>query len=94
MPQTILPQQQSAHKEFEGLLSDSVIRSKLRKTLKGFGLHYFAHHLYLSPGDFHDEMIGALEDPGIEFLEITASAAVRRPRGVRSSCPSISRSKR
>jgi hypothetical protein len=22
------------------------------------------------PGDFHDEMIGALEDPGIEFLEV------------------------
>ena len=73
MPQTILPQQQSAHKEFEGLLSDSVIRSKLRKTLKGFGLHYFAHHLYLSPGDFHDEMIGALEDnPSITPWQLDA----------------------
>jgi hypothetical protein len=37
MPQTILPQQQSAHKEFEGLLSDPVIRSKLRKTLEASG---------------------------------------------------------
>jgi hypothetical protein len=68
MPQPILPQ--TAYKEFEGLLSDPEVRKQLRKTLKGFGLLYFAHHLYLSPGDFHDEMIGALEDPNIEFLEV------------------------
>jgi phage terminase large subunit-like protein len=66
------PQQaQTAKREFEGLLSDPEIRRQLRKTLKGFGLLYFEHHLYLPPGEFHDEMISALEDPGTEFLEIT-----------------------
>jgi hypothetical protein len=31
---------------------------------------YFHHHLYLPPGDFHDEMISALADPLVEFLEV------------------------
>jgi phage terminase large subunit-like protein len=60
----------SAHKEFEGLLSDPEVRRQLRKTLKGFGLLYFSHHLYLPPGQFHDELIAALESPDEEFVEI------------------------
>lgn len=69
MQPTTIPQR-TADKEFEGLLSDPEIRRQLRKTLKGFGLLYFSHHLYLAPGDFHDEMIAALESETDEFLEV------------------------
>jgi hypothetical protein len=55
------PQPLALDKEFQALLSDPDIRRQLRRTLKGFGL-YFAHHLYLPPGDHHDQMIQALED--------------------------------
>jgi predicted phage terminase large subunit-like protein len=68
-PPTILPQQ-SALREFTGLLSDPEIRRQLRKTLKGFALLYFSHHLYLPPGDYHDKMIEAMDDASIEFLEV------------------------
>src|SRR5580698_6357498 len=70
MPPPTIQTPRTADKEFEGLLSDPEIRRQLRKTLKGFGLLYFSHHLYLAPGEFHDEMISALEDPAIEFLEV------------------------
>jgi hypothetical protein len=61
---------QDAQEEFEGLLSDPEFRKQLRRTLKGFGLLYFCHHLYLPPGEFHDELIAALVNPGEEFVEI------------------------
>jgi hypothetical protein len=60
----------SLEQEFQKLLSDPDIRKQLRRTLKGFGLLYFPHHLYLPPGDHHDPMIAALEDGDVEFLEI------------------------
>jgi phage terminase large subunit-like protein len=52
------------------IFGDPEIRRELRKTLKGFGLLYFPHHLYLPPGEFHEEMVGALGDDSVEFLEI------------------------
>jgi predicted phage terminase large subunit-like protein len=52
------------------VFGDPTIRRELRKTLKGFGLLYFPHHLYLPPGEFHPEMVDALEDDDTEFLEI------------------------
>jgi len=55
---------------FKGLLSNPEVRKEIRKKLIGFGLLYFPHHLYLPPGDFHAEMLAALEDPSEEFLEI------------------------
>jgi phage terminase large subunit-like protein len=55
---------------FKGALSDPEVRKQLRKTLKGFGLLYFSHHLYLAPGEHHDPMIAAMEDSLIEFLEV------------------------
>lgn len=61
---------ETAQKEFEGLLSDPEIRRQLCKSLKCFGLLYFSCHLYLPPGQFHDELIGALENPDEEFVEI------------------------
>jgi len=45
-------------------------KQQLRKKLKGFELTYFSHHLYLPPGQFHDELIVALENPDEEFVEI------------------------
>lgn len=69
-PPTILLHPRTAESEFTGLLSDPDVRKQLRKTLKGFGLLYFSHHLYLAPGDFHDEMIAALESEIDEFVEI------------------------
>src|SRR5580700_1284305 len=68
MSQPNLPR--TAEEDFKGLLSDPDFRKQLRKRLKTFGLLYFPHHLYLAPGDFHDEMIAALEDPEHEFVEI------------------------
>jgi hypothetical protein len=59
-----------ADKEFQQLLSDPLIRAQLRKTLKGFGLVYFPQHLYLAPGEHHDQMLAAMEDGDIEFLEV------------------------
>jgi predicted phage terminase large subunit-like protein len=64
------PLARSATEDFTGLLSDPDFRKQLRTRLKTFGLLYFPHHLYLSPGEFHDEMIAALEDPNEEFVEI------------------------
>src|SRR5664280_2971563 len=55
---------------FKGILSDPAVRREIRKKLIGFGLLYFPHHLYLAPGEFHAEMLAALEDPSAEFLEI------------------------
>jgi quinol monooxygenase YgiN len=69
-PPTILPLQRTADTEFSAILSDPAIRAQLRKSLKSFGLLYFSHHLYLSPGDFHDEMISALENDTDEFVEV------------------------
>jgi predicted phage terminase large subunit-like protein len=69
VPETPLPPR-TLDKEFQQLLSDPEIRRQLRKTLKGFGLLYFPHHLYLPPGEHHDPMISAMEDPSIEFLEV------------------------
>jgi hypothetical protein len=94
MPSPTIHQPTTADKEFEGLLSDPEIRRQLRKTLKGFGLLYFSHHLYLAPGEFHDEMISALEDPAIEFLRSSAFAAAQRVPGARSSSRSTLHSKR
>jgi phage terminase large subunit-like protein len=68
-PQKTLPPR-TADEDFKALLSDPEVRKQLRRRLKTFGLLYFPHHLYLPPGDFHDEMIAALEDPGEEFVEI------------------------
>ena len=31
---------------------------------------YFSHHLYLAPGEHHDPMIEAMEDPDVSFLEV------------------------
>src|ERR1700685_3789576 len=62
----------TAEKQFQQLLSDPAFRKQLRKTLKGFGLLYFPHHLNLPPGEFHDEMVSALgsTESDDEFLEI------------------------
>src|ERR1700732_3648683 len=70
MPLQAPPQPISADKEFQQLLSDPVVRAQLRKTLKGFGLVYFPHHLYLPPGEHHDPMLAAMEHGDIEFLEV------------------------
>ena len=68
--QAIRRQSLTPEEAFKGILSDPEVRRRLRNTLKGFGLLYFSHHLYLAPGDHHDPMIAALEDESVEFLEI------------------------
>jgi phage terminase large subunit-like protein len=72
-PPTILPRplrRLTPQEAFKGVLSNPAVRQKIRSKLKGFGLLYFGHHLYLPPGDHHDPMIAAMEDPLIEFLEV------------------------
>jgi predicted phage terminase large subunit-like protein len=62
--------QLSPAEAFPQIFQDPAIRAQIRKTLKGFGLLYFSHHLYLPPGEFHPEMVDTLGDQLIEFLEI------------------------
>jgi predicted phage terminase large subunit-like protein len=69
-PPTLPKAPHSPEQAFKGILSDPEVRRQLRKSLKGFGLLYFSHHLYLAPGEHHDPMIAAMEDPAIEFLEV------------------------
>jgi predicted phage terminase large subunit-like protein len=64
------PQPPTLDTEFQRLLSDPDIRKQLRRTLKGFGLLYFPHHIYLPPGEHHEPMIAALESDLDEFVEI------------------------
>jgi len=64
------PPQPDIAEAFPQIFQDPTIRAQIRKTLKGFGLLYLNHHLYLPPGQFHDEMITALESETDEFVEI------------------------
>src|SRR5216684_1192294 len=54
----------------EALIDDYASRREFAKSLLGFGLIYFSHYLYLEPGDFHQELIAALEDFSIDLLEV------------------------
>lgn len=70
MQQATPPQPNTAEQLFPEIFHDPNVRRQLRKTLKGFGLLYLNHHLYLPPGEFHEEMVSALGNPDDKFVEV------------------------
>ena len=63
-------QPNSPDEQIEAVIEDYESRREFAKSLLGFGLIYFSHYLYLPPGDFHKELISALEDFSIDLLEV------------------------
>src|ERR1700722_1084133 len=65
------PRQPNSQDELiESVIDDYGSRREIAKSLLGFGILYFSHYLYLPPGEFHKELITALEDFSIDLLEV------------------------